>query len=122
MGSCASVSPQFYGSELIPRQGESEIILNSTRKDFGTLFVYVNGELMQTMKPRDNIKLVLPDGKHTIQVNWLAKNGFWMNMPVNGEPIVINAESKKYIYNIKLPLALIGTKVKLEPDESMLSR
>ena len=119
MVSCASAPPEFYGSDLVARQGESEIILNS-RKDYGTLYVYVNEELKQTMKPRDTIRIILPDGEHTILVNWIAKNGWGMDMPVNGEPLVLNLESKIYVFNIKMPYFLIGTKVTLEPDKSML--
>ena len=90
------------------------------------LYVYIDDELTQIMTPQDNVKIIVPNGQHTIYVNWLAKGGPWMlfNIPVNGEPITIDADSEIYNINIRLPVAItnfyIGQKVHLEPDKSML--
>jgi TolB-like protein len=115
LDSCVSLPktpPKAFGSELVASQGESEVVINSS-SNVGTLSVYVDGELKQTMLPQDSIKLTLPNGQHTLLVSWVGKNGYGMDMPVSGEPLSIDAESKRYVYSVVLPVWLIGTKVKL---------
>ena len=116
MGSCASIPPQSFVSYLVAGQGESEITLNSS-SNVGTLNVYLIGEMnqmTQTMLPKDSVKFVVPNGQYTIFVNWIAKNGFGINVPVKGEPLTVNAVSQSYVFTIELPAFLIGTKVKLK--------
>jgi hypothetical protein len=116
LASCVSLPknpPQSFGSDLVARQGESEIILNSS-SNVGTLNVFLDGEMKQTMLPQDSIKFVVPNGQHTILVNWIGKNGYGIDVPVSGEASTVNADSQRYVFTIELPMWLIGTRVKLK--------
>ena len=116
LASCVSLPknpPQSFGSDLTARQGESEIILNSS-SNVGTLNVFLDGEMKQTMLPQDSIKFVVPNGQHTILVNWIGKNGYGIDVPVSGEALTVNADSQRYVFTIELPMWLIGTRVKLK--------
>ncbi|MCL2600984.1 MAG: CsgG/HfaB family protein [Treponema sp.] len=114
----APQSPRFHGSDLAAEEGESEIILN-TPSNSGTLTVYVNGMPRQTMRPRDSVKLIVPDGRHTLLVNWATRVG-GENVHIRGEPVTITAESRRYVFNVSLPeflgdsaALLIGKRVEL---------
>ena len=104
----APPQPQFYGANLAASHGESEIILHSTR-DSGTLSVYLNGALRQNMLPQDSIKLIVPDGQHTILVNWVARDANGRNVPIEGEALSINVQSVQHTYSITLPALLGGS-------------
>lgn len=111
--------PKSYGSELAASEGESEILINCP-SNTGTLTIYVDGALKQTMFPRDNVKLIVPDGQHTLSVDWVTKDSDGKSVSIKGEPLQLNAESKNYVFNISLPellggssMLLIGKKVVL---------
>jgi curli biogenesis system outer membrane secretion channel CsgG len=117
----APTGPQFHGSDLAAAQGESEIVLNSS-SNAGTLSVYVNGELKQTMRPQDSVKIIVPDGRHTVLVNWLGKDRNGANVPLNGEALEITLKSEKHVYNISLPELLGGSSTLLVGKKVVLER
>jgi hypothetical protein len=113
--------PQFYGAGLAAAQGESEIVLNSS-SNVGALHVYVDGELKQTMRPRDTVKLIVSDGRHTLVVEWVGKDEDGGNVLIKGEPLDINVASEKHVYNILLPELLGGFSTLLIGRKAQLDR
>jgi hypothetical protein len=126
MVSCFSLpkprqEPQFYGSDVTASQGESEIILNSSSNE-GTLSVYVDGELKQTMLPRDSVKFIVPDGRHTLLVDWVTKDTDGANVPIKGAPVDLTIQSERYVYTISLPQLLGGSSTLLVGKKVQLDR
>jgi hypothetical protein len=117
----AHQGPQSYGSDLTASQGESEIILNSS-SNAGTLSVYVDGQLKQTMTPQDNVKLIVPDGRHTLVVDWVGKDRNGANVPLKGDPLDLTVKSEQYVYNISLPELLAGSSTLLVGKKVQLDR
>jgi len=120
--SCVSapkVDPQDLGFDSEAQHGESEIIFTSSRpvssfdKMSGVLSIYVDNELKLSVKPGYKAKVVIPNGSHSFHVDWIAKNGFGWNLLVKGEPITVNADSKRYEFRAALPVILHRSKVKL---------
>ncbi|MCL2044066.1 MAG: CsgG/HfaB family protein [Treponema sp.] len=112
-------SAQFFGSNLQATRGESEIILNSLPNN-GRLRVILNGALIQNMQPQDRVKIIVPDGQHTLAVDWETRDDSNRNLTVNGEALQINAASMQYVYNITLPnvtsgMMMMGVRVRLTP-------
>lgn len=112
--------PQTYGSGLEASEGESEIILNSAANN-GSLSIHVNGQLKQTMRPRDSLKLVLPDGQYTLLVNWDTKDDSGRTVSITGKELAINTRSTRSVFNIILPeliggssMLMVGKKVELK--------
>jgi TolB-like protein len=113
--SCASQSgninqrqPQFFGSDLNAQERESEIILHSVPGK-GSLNVYFDGQMRQTLVPGDSIKIITADGQHTLMANWNTKDDYGDNLTIDGEPLSISTSSMRYVYNITLPQLLGGS-------------
>ena len=126
MVSCLSTpkppaGPQSYGSDLTASQGESEIVLNSS-SNAGTLSFYVDGELKQTMRPQDSVKLIVPDGRHTVLVDWVGKDRNGDNVPIKGDPLDLTVKSERYVYTISLPQLLAGSSTLLAGKKVQLDR
>ena len=112
-------APSYYGLDKTASGGESEIVLNSTAET-GVLRVFLNGTLIQTMLPQDSLKLIVPDGKHTLMVTWTIKDGMGRDVLLDGEPLSLDIVAMRHIYSITLPSLLggstsmlIGRKVRL---------
>ena len=102
-------APQFYGSDLSASHEESEIILNGAPENRGKASVFLDGVLQQNMLAQDSIKLIVPNGQHTILVNYVTKDSDGRDVQLKGEPLSIRAQSKQYVYNISYPQLLGGS-------------
>jgi len=120
-GTSAPAGPQSYGSGLSASEGESEIVFHSS-PNAGTLSVYVDGQLKQTMRPQDSVTVIVPDGQHTFWVDWTAKDSEGRDVSIKGEQLSVNTETKKYVFSVSLPALLGGSSMLLTGRKVTLNK